>query len=300
MKHKAKRDIRTDRAWSILHRQFTCLHGQGTNTRGLVVIPTYNERENLPDLVSALLTEAPFLDVLVVDDGSPDGTGKIADSLAKRTKRVRVLHRPGKLGLGTAYLAGFEYALSGDYRCVIQMDADFSHRPQDLLRLLQAVDSADLVIGSRNVSGGRTKNWSLLRRFISKGGSFYARTVLGLPIRDCTSGFKCFRREVLEAVDFADVKSNGYGFQVEMNHLCHRAGFRIIEVPIVFPDRSTGRSKMSWRIFLEAAALVWKLRIRRAPAYFEAAHASGAPPERGVDAERVAYATPKVERALSK
>jgi dolichol-phosphate mannosyltransferase len=298
--HKAQRDIRIGPARSIQHRQFTCLLRQGVSARGLVIIPTYNERENLPHLVSALLEEAPFLDVLVVDDGSRDGTGKIADSLAKRTNRVRVLHRAGKLGLGTAYVAGFEYALSRDYHCVVQMDADFSHRPQDLPRLLQAVDSADLVIGSRNVPGGRTKNWSLLRQSVSKGGSFYARTVLGLPIRDCTSGFKCFRREVLEAVDFADVKSNGYGFQVEMNHICHRAGFRIVEVPIVFPDRSTGRSKMSWRIFSEAAVLVWKLRMRRAPAYFEAAHALGEPPERGTNAERASDSAPTVGRALSR
>lgn len=234
--------------------------------RPVVVIPTYNESENLSRLVPILLDTVPSLEVLVVDDGSPDGTGEVAESLAKRTGRVRVIHRVRKLGLGTAYVAGFEYALERGYDCVVQMDADLSHRPEDLTRLLRAAESADLVIGSRNVPGGRVENWSLLRRFVSKGGSFYARTILGLPIRDCTGGFKCFRREVLEAVDFANVESNGYGFQVEMNHLAHRAGFRIVEVPIVFPDRTEGRSKMSWRIFLEAAALVWKLRgQRRAP-----------------------------------
>ena len=233
---------------------------EGRDVRSLVVIPTYNERRNLPLLVHALLERTPHLEVLVVDDGSPDGTGEVAEYLAEGTGRVRVLHRTCKLGLGSAYVAGFEYALSSDYECVIQMDADLSHRPEDLPRLLRAAEYADLAIGSRDVPGGRAEDRSLLRRFVSKGGGFYARTLLDLPVRDCTSGFKCFRREVLEAVDFAGVRSNGYGFQVEMNHLCHRAGFRIAEVPIVFPDRTAGRSKMSWRIFLEAAVLVWKLR----------------------------------------
>ncbi len=235
--------------------------------RSLIVIPTYNERDNLPRLVSALLEITPSVDVLVVDDGSPDGTGATAEALARSNNRVQVLHRAGKLGLGTAYVTGFKYALSHNYKYVIQMDADFSHRPEDLPRLLRAAESADVVIGSRNVPRGRVEDWSLLRRFISKGGSFYARTLLNLPIRDCTSGFKCFRREVLEANGFANVKSNGYGFQVEINHLCHRAGFRIVEVPIVFPDRRAGRSKMSWRILLEAAMLVWKLRHQARPRF---------------------------------
>jgi dolichol-phosphate mannosyltransferase len=207
----------------------------------------------------------------VVDDASPDRTGVIAEHLAEKTGRVHVIHRAGKLGLGSAYTAGFEYALDHDYDHVVQMDADFSHRPEDLPRLLQAADSADLVIGSRNVPGGRAENWSLLRQFVSKGGSFYARNLLSLPIRDCTSGFKCWRRETLEAIDFAGVDSNGYGFQVEMNHLCHRAGFRITEVPIVFPDRTAGCSKMSKDIFLEAAVLVWRLRSRQTSKGLEAA-----------------------------
>jgi dolichol-phosphate mannosyltransferase len=245
--------------------------------RSLIVIPTYNERDNLPSLVTALLEEAPSFEVLVVDDGSPDGTGEIAEAIARKTDRVHVLHRPSKLGLGTAYVAGFKYALSDDYEYVIQMDADFSHRPKDLPRLLQATTSADLTIGSRNVPGGRSENWLFLRRVISKGGSLYARTLLDLPIRDCTSGFKCFRRRVLEVLDLDSVESNGYGFQVEMNYLCHRAGFRIIEVPIVFPDRTAGRSKMSRRIFLEAAALVWKLRYRESPLYSGAALAEEQP-----------------------
>ena len=265
--------------------------------RTLVIVPTYNECKNLPRFVSALLRQAPFVDVLVVDDRSPDGTGKIADYLATTTDRVRVLHRAGKLGLGTAYLAGFKYALSRNYDYVVQMDADFSHRPQDLPRLLRTVASADLVIGSRNIPGGRTENWSLLRRFVSKGGSFYARTVLNLPIRDCTSGFKCFRRKVLETVDFARLKSNGYGFQVEMNYLCHRAGFRIAEAPIVFPDRAGGRSKMSLRIFLEAAVLVWKLRIGHTVSYFEVTTA----PQGSSEQDALAPdSSPKVGRALGR
>jgi dolichol-phosphate mannosyltransferase len=239
--------------------------------RTIVIIPTYNECENLPGLVSALLKQAPFLDLFVVDDGSPDGTGEIAEYLAEQTERVRVLHRTSKLGLGTAYIAGFKYALHNNYDYVVQMDADFSHRPQDLSRLLQTVESADLAIGSRNIPGGQIKDWSLLRRLVSKAGSFYARSILNLPIRDCTSGFKCFRREVLERIDFARVKSNGYSFQVEMSYLCHRAGFRIAEAPIIFLNRTAGRSKMSLRIIFEAAVLVWKLRIGRAASSFEAA-----------------------------
>lgn len=228
--------------------------------RSLVIIPTYNERENLPVLVQEILRVDPSLDVLVVDDNSPDGTGVLAESLAQQTSRVHVLHRLGKQGLGTAYLAGFRYALAGSFVRVIQMDADFSHRPQDLRRLLDASTGADVVIGSRNVPGGEVENWSLLRRVVSKGGSLYTRLLLGLPVRDCTGGFKCFRREVLEALDLDRVRSNGYGFQVEMNYLCHRQGFRIVEVPITFPDRTAGRSKMSARIFLEALLLVWQLR----------------------------------------
>jgi dolichol-phosphate mannosyltransferase len=231
--------------------------------RSLVIIPTYNERENLPRLVPAVLEKNDSLDVLVVDDGSPDGTGEVAESLARKSDCVRVMHRSTKQGLGTAYVAGFRYALDQGYDRIVQMDADFSHRPEDLPRLLKATEFADVVVGSRNVPGGRVEDWSLLRRFVSKGGSLYSRMLLGLPVKDCTSGFKCFRRRVLETVDFAGVASNGYGFQVEMNHLCHRARFAIAEVPIVFPDRTAGESKMSWPIFWEAAGLVWKLRRQR-------------------------------------
>jgi dolichol-phosphate mannosyltransferase len=228
----------------------------------IAIVPTYNERENLSRLVPTLLKRSPSLEVLVVDDASPDGTGDTAESLAERTGRVQVIHRTSKLGLGTAYLMGFRYALDHDYDYVVQMDADFSHRPEDLPRLLDAARSADLVIGSRNVAGGRVENWSLVRQMISRGGSFYARNLLKLPIRDCTSGFKCWRKEALEAIDLTSVASNGYGFQVEMNYLCRCAGLRIVEVPIVFPDRMVGRSKMSSKICLEAAVLTWKLRNR--------------------------------------
>ncbi|MDB5074233.1 MAG: undecaprenyl-phosphate mannosyltransferase [Chloroflexi bacterium] len=229
----------------------------------LVIIPTYNERANVTHLIASVLGVDPSIDVLVVDDSSPDGTGELADDLAMGNRRVKVLHRQGKLGLGTAYITGFKYALARDYDRVVEMDADFSHRPEDLPQLLATSENADVVIGSRSVAGGRTENWSWLRRSISKGGSLYARYMLRLPILDCTSGFKCFRREVLQALDLDAVNSNGFGFQVEMNHLCNAAGFRFAEVPIVFPDRIAGESKMSYKIFGEAATLVWRLRFNR-------------------------------------
>jgi dolichol-phosphate mannosyltransferase len=231
----------------------------------LVIIPTYNERENLTPLVEAVLAADPRIDILIVDDNSPDGTGDLADTLAQRTARVRALHRAGKQGLGTAYIAGFQYALAHGYDRIVEMDADFSHRPEDLPRLLEASEHADLVIGSRNVRGGRAENWSLLRHLISKGGSLYARTLLRLPIKDCTSGFKCFRREVLAAINLEEVRATGFGFQVEMNWLAYRAGFRVAEVPIIFPDRRAGTSKMSLGITLEAAAMVARLSRRQAP-----------------------------------
>jgi dolichol-phosphate mannosyltransferase len=238
--------------------------GERRYMRSIIIIPTYNEYENLRPLVAAVLDSDSTLDILVVDDSSPDGTGLLAETLAQESDRVRVLRRAGKQGLGTAYVAGFRYALTRDYERIVEMDADFSHRPADLPCLLHASVDADVVIGSRNVPGGRVESWSVLRNTISKGGSLYARAVLGLPIKDCTSGFKCFRREALVSLDLDHIASNGFGFQVELNYLCHRAGLRIIEVPIVFPDRVAGRSKMSLRIGLEAAALVWRLRLRHA------------------------------------
>jgi dolichol-phosphate mannosyltransferase len=229
--------------------------------RTLVVMPTYNERDTLFPLARAVLAADARLDLLVIDDGSPDGTGALADSLSAETARVNVLHRAGKQGLGTAYVAGFRYAMERGYDLIVEMDADFSHRPADLPRLLAAARNAEVVVGSRSVPGGRVVGWSPLRQLISKGGSHYARLFLGLPIRDCTSGFKCFRRRALEALDLDSLRSNGYAFQVEVNFACHRAGVRFAEVPIVFPDREQGVSKMSWRIVLEAALLVLRLRL---------------------------------------
>jgi dolichol-phosphate mannosyltransferase len=246
--------------------------------RTLVTIPTYNEADNLGQLVAAILAADPTIDVLVVDDNSPDGTGALADALAAGTPRLRVLHRAGKLGLGSAYVAGFQYALAHDYERIVVMDADFSHRPEDLPRLLRVTrgaggaGGADVVIGSRNIAGGRVEGWSPLRQMISKGGSLYARLLLGLPLRDCTSGFKCFQRAALEALDLAALRSNGYAFNVEMNYACVRAGLQVAEVPIVFPDRTRGTSKMTFRIVLEAALLVLRLRLRlAAPALAPAA-----------------------------
>jgi dolichol-phosphate mannosyltransferase len=231
--------------------------------RGVVVIPTYNERENLSRLVGEILRAQPDLDVLVVDDSSPDGTGEIADALATRESRVSVMHRTRKDGLGSAYLAGFRRALAGSYDYVAQMDADFSHRVEDLSALITAARGADVAIGSRNVAGGGAVARSPLRRLVSAGGSAYARLLLGLPVRDCTGGFKCFRREALMGVDLDAVRSRGYAFQVEMNHLCHRAGLRMVEIPILFPDRAAGRSKMTWRIFAEGWLAVIRLRLGR-------------------------------------
>jgi dolichol-phosphate mannosyltransferase len=229
--------------------------------RGVVVIPTYNERENLGRLVHEVLRARPDVDVLVVDDNSPDGTGAIADALASRDPRVIVLHRTRKEGLGSAYLAGFRRALAGSYDFVAQMDADFSHRVEDLSGLIAAVERADVATGSPRVAGAAALDRSPLRRLVSAGGSAYARLLLGLPVRDCTGGFKCFRREALMEIDLDAVRSKGYAFQVEMNHLCHRAGLRLVEVPILFPDRQAGHSKMTWRIFAEGWLAVIQLRV---------------------------------------
>jgi dolichol-phosphate mannosyltransferase len=229
--------------------------------QALVIIPTYNEHDNLEPLVRDILAAEGSIDVLIVDDNSPDGTGDVADELCARSDRVHVLHRPGKQGLGRAYVAGFRYALEHHYERIFEMDADYSHRPEDVPRLLRAADSADVVIGSRSVPGGRAEGWSPIRHFISKGGSRFSRLLLGLPIHDCTSGFKCFRRGAIEMLDLAALESNGYAFQVEVNYACAQAGLKFAEVPIVFPDRVRGTSKMSWRIAVEAALLVLRFRL---------------------------------------
>jgi dolichol-phosphate mannosyltransferase len=232
--------------------------------KSLVVLPTYNERENIEAILKAILAQAADIDVLVVDDNSPDGTGHIIDRLVEAEPRIHVLHRAGKLGLGTAYIEGFLWALARDFEYVFEMDADFSHDPADLLRLRAAVVSgeADASVGSRWVPGGGTRNWSFLRTFISRGGSFYARLILSTPVRDLTSGFKCFSRRVLEHLDLQTVRSNGYAFQVEMNYRCYLHGFRVAEVPILFVDRRVGKSKMGSHIVTEAMLVVLRLRLQ--------------------------------------
>ncbi|HEY3445150.1 MAG TPA: polyprenol monophosphomannose synthase [Myxococcales bacterium] len=229
----------------------------------LVIIPTYNEAENVEPITRAVLAADPRLDVLIVDDNSPDGTGAKADALAKAEPRIHVLHRAAKEGLGRAYLAGFEWALSRPYRYVFEMDADFSHDPRYLPRFLAEMDAgADMVLGSRYVEGGGTVNWGISRQIISKGGSLYARSILGVGVRDLTGGFKCFRRETLEGLDLATVRSAGYAFQVELTYRAIKRGYKVKEIPIVFEDRRVGKSKMSRKIFLEAVTMVWKLRAR--------------------------------------
>ncbi|MBL8633533.1 MAG: polyprenol monophosphomannose synthase [Myxococcales bacterium] len=228
----------------------------------LIIIPTYNERDNLKTLCDQVLAALPSADLLIVDDNSPDGTGQLADEMAAKNPRIQVLHRSGKLGLGTAYIAGFRYALSKGYEFIFEMDADFSHDPVYLPALLGAAkDGAGVVIGSRRVPGGGTENWGISRQLISSGGSLYARTILGLDVRDLTSGFKCFRREVLAAIDLDAVRSNGYSFQIEMTYRAIRKGFSVAEVPIIFIDRRAGQSKMSSKIFAEAMGMVWRLRF---------------------------------------
>ena len=226
-----------------------------------VVIPTYNECENIARLVPQVLAH-PRLRVLVVDDNSPDGTAEIVRGFAAAERRVELLSRPGKLGLGTAYIAGFRQALSTGATYIFEMDADFSHDPRYLMDLLAAAEAgADLVIGSRYVPGGGTTDWGLARKLISRGGNTYAGVILGLPVKDATGGFRCYRRRALEAIDLSRVRSNGYSFQIELVYRVLRAGLRVSEVPIIFPDRRVGKSKMSRRIVYEALLNVWKLRF---------------------------------------
>lgn len=232
----------------------------------LVVVPTYNEALNIERLVIEILGQGQQFDVLVVDDNSPDATGDLVAQMAALTPRVQLIRRAGKLGLGTAYVAGFHEGLRQGYRFLCEMDADFSHQPRYLPVLLAVAErAADVALGSRNVPGGRVENWSWLRKLISRGGSLYARTILGMPVRDCTGGFKCFRASVLQQIDLNSIGSNGYAFQVEMNYRCHQAGFRLHELPIIFPDRVAGQSKMSQRIVWEAAAMVLRLRFSPNP-----------------------------------
>ncbi len=233
-----------------------------------LILPTYNERENIERLVAAALPQmasaAEEFRILIVDDGSPDGTGEIADRLASEHEQVNVLHRTAKAGLGRAYIAGFGHALAAGADLVLEMDSDFSHDPADLPRLIEAATEADLVLGSRYVRGGGVTDWGLARIALSRGGSWYARQILRVPVRDLTGGFKCFRREVLEGIDYEQTHADGYGFQIELTYRALRAGFRVREIPIVFRDRQAGTSKMDARIAVEAVwkvpALKWRMR----------------------------------------
>jgi dolichol-phosphate mannosyltransferase len=236
------------------------VNGTEARSAAVVCLPTYNERENLASIVEELLRAAP-VDVLVIDDNSPDGTGAVADGIAEREPRVRVMHRPGKQGLGKAYLAGFRWALERPYKYIFEMDADFSHQPRYVPEFLRAIEHYDLVLGSRWVEGGGTENWSAGRKIISRGGSLYARSILGVNIRDLTGGFKCFRREVLEALDLEAVQSTGYAFQIELTYRAIQQGFRVKELPIIFYERTAGQSKMSSRIVAEAVKRVWGIRF---------------------------------------
>jgi dolichol-phosphate mannosyltransferase len=229
--------------------------------RALVIVPTYNERFNIARLIPAILAQDPSLEVLVVDDGSPDGTGAIVDGIAANNTRVHVIHRAAKLGLGTAYIAGFRWALERKYDLVFEMDADFSHNPERLPEFLEAIKESDVVLGSRYQNGHvNVVNWPMSRLFLSYAANIYARFVTGLPIFDTTGGFKCFRRNVLESIDLNSVKSNGYAFQIEMSFRAWKRGFQLFEIPIIFVDRTEGVSKMSKKIVREAIWMVWRLR----------------------------------------
>ncbi|NOZ01652.1 MAG: polyprenol monophosphomannose synthase [Deltaproteobacteria bacterium] len=230
--------------------------------QSVVVVPTYNEAANIIRLIDEIHSHVAEMDVLVVDDNSPDGTGGLVDEKARSDQRVRLLSRPGKLGLGTAYVTGFTDCLDRGYSIICQMDSDFSHQPHYLLEFMREIEDADVVVGSRYTAGGRTEDWSLKRKLLSLGGNLYARTILSVPFRDLTAGFKCFRREVLEAIEVSNVTTEGYAFQMEMTYRAWRKGFRIREIPIVFPDRTLGKSKLSQGIFWESLATPWRLRLR--------------------------------------
>ncbi|HXF95068.1 MAG TPA: polyprenol monophosphomannose synthase [Gemmatimonadales bacterium] len=230
--------------------------------RALVCIPTYNEAQNLPELVPQVLSQDRRLEILVIDDNSPDGTGRLADEMARQEPRLQVIHREGKLGLGTAYIAGFKWALERGYDYIFEMDADFSHDPRHLKEFLKAIENADLVLGSRYLGGRVTVvNWPMGRLLLSYFANLYARWVTGLRIWDLTGGFKCYRRRVLESIDLSRVRSNGYAFQIEMSVRAWRKGFKLVEIPIVFVDRTEGQSKMSRAIVREAVWMVPRLRL---------------------------------------
>ena len=227
----------------------------------LVVIPTYNEAENIDRIIHAVKRQGPGIEILVVDDGSPDGTGSIVAGMAERDSTVHLLRREGKKGLGTAYVAGFRYAIEHEYDLVFEMDADFSHNPEDLSRFIDKAATADLVIGSRYLGGVRVLNWPIRRLMLSYFANVYTRIMTGMPLTDATGGFKCYRRAVLEAIDLSSIRSNGYAFQIEMSFKAWKKGFQLLEIPIVFLDRRIGSSKMSKSIVHEAFFMLWKLRF---------------------------------------
>lgn len=231
-------------------------------TKSLVIIPTYNELENIPRIIPAVLSQDASINILIVDDGSPDGTANYVKEQIKINNRIHILEREKKMGLGTAYIAGFKYALQNDYDFIFEMDADFSHDPNELKNFLMAIKENDLVLGSRYINGVRVLNWPMARLLLSFFASVYTRIITGMPIKDATGGFKCFRRKVLESIDLDKVKSNGYSFQIEMTFKAYCKGFRIKEIPIVFIDREKGKSKMSKKIVREAVTMVWKLRLQ--------------------------------------
>jgi len=230
--------------------------------KALIIIPTYNEKENVKEIISAVLGVNPSIDILIVDDSSPDGTSIIVQEIMKKDSRVHLLSREKKSGLGTAYITGFKYALENNYDYAFEMDADFSHNPDDIPKFLEALKDYDLVIGSRYCDGISVVNWPISRLFLSYFANLYSRLIIGVPIFDLTSGFKGYRRAVLESIDFSKIKSDGYGFQIEMKFYAHRNGFRIKELPVIFIDRRSGHSKMSKKIIWEAFWVVWMLKIK--------------------------------------
>jgi dolichol-phosphate mannosyltransferase len=230
--------------------------------QSLIIIPTYNEADNVSKIIPEVLAQDEGFHVLIVDDNSPDGTAMLVKNMQKTQSRIHLIERPSKLGLGTAYVAGFKYALTHGFDVVFEMDADFSHDPKMLVKLLEKIEEYDLIIGSRYISGVNVVNWPLRRLILSYSANLYTRIITGLPVKDATAGFKCYRRAVLETFDLDSIKSNGYSFQIETNFLAWKHGFRLYEVPIVFTDRREGVSKMSKHIVYEAAWMVWKLKFR--------------------------------------
>lgn len=229
--------------------------------KAIVIVPTYNEAENIANLIDKIFSVDSNLHILVIDDNSPDGTAEIVKRISEKDPRVHLIKRPGKLGLGTAYIEGFKYALANGYEAIFEMDADFSHNPEDIPRFLDALEDADLVIGSRYLTGVNVINWPLRRLMLSYFANLYTRIITGMPVRDATGGYKCFRAEALKQIDLDKIKTNGYGFQIEMNFRFWAKGFRVKEIPIVFVDRRNGVSKMNKKIILEAVFLVWKLKL---------------------------------------